>query len=105
MMTYTTIRVVTVDIKYLGEQFAIVADLRNPYVRLGIHQEWTHKFIKVKSNQRVHKKLENKLNRFGNFIICYTKITPDHNTILKLCGWPNATICVISGVGEHVMTP
>jgi hypothetical protein len=93
------------DIKYRHGSLALLTDLRSPYLGLGVHPEWYSQFVKTINSTKVHARLEEKLAPFGNMIICYTKITPDKRELLSLCGFDKATICVISSVGEHAMTP
>lgn len=85
--------------------FAILTNLEDPYVPDQIHPEWCDQFIKTVTNKRVHEILRDKLLRFGKIIVCYTKIKVDHEHLLKICNFDNATIIVISSVGEHAMTP
>lgn len=95
-----------VAVKFCGDRLAIIADLRNSYTKLGDHPEWRPQFRKAISTASVHHILANKLAKFGYFIIYYSKIKPDRVCLLRLCEYPeDTTLCIISGVGEHNMTP
>ena len=99
--------VIATDIKinYKGHKTAIISDLRSPYVCCGIHPEWRRQFINAINNPAYHAIVGEKLSKFGNFIIFYTKIIPDKTDALKAVGFDDATVCVMSSVGEHNMTP
>lgn len=91
-------------VNYRSESLAIVSDLRSPFIVSETHPEWRSQFIHSINNPKVHSLLEKKLERFGRYVVCYTKITPSKEKILELVGYENATVCVISSVGEHLMT-
>lgn len=93
------------DINYRSDTTAIVSDLRSSYSSLGIHPEWRKQFVYAINNSKFHAKLDTKLAPFGKFVVCYTKIMPNKSDVLKLLDFDDATICIISSVGEHNMTP
>jgi len=92
-------------INHRSETLALLEDLRSPYVKLGIHPEWRPQFRRMIKHPSILAKLDEKMAKLGRWVICYTKIIPDQEEILKLCGYDDATICIISSVGEHGMTP
>lgn len=94
------------DTKFRGDGFALLSDLRSPYTYLGDHPEWRPQFVKAINSPKVHRVLEEKLSRLGPFLLCYTKIIPDKDALLAQAGLPsNSTVCVVSSVGEHAITP
>lgn len=93
------------DINHRSETLALLQDLRSPYTQLGIHPEWRPQFRRMIKHQSILQKLDEKMAKLGRWVICYTKIFPDRDEILKLCDYDDATICIISSVGEHGMTP
>lgn len=87
------------------ENFAMFADFRNPLTSLGDHVEWTNQFKTCIRSSKTHKIINEKLSRFKPFILIYSKIWPDIDECVKITGFDNPLICVISSVGEHSMTP
>lgn len=98
-------------VEYADDNIAILTDLRCAYTALGDHPEWRPQFVRTIRHPATHTKLSEKLARFAPYVICYTKIWPDRAEIERLSGFagsPNGqrpTICIISSVGEHGLTP
>lgn len=92
------------SVNYRDDGFAITTDLRNPYLNLGRHPEWCSQFEATVNNPKVHALLSKKLSPFAPYIIHYSKIKPDPERLRELCELPSATICVITGIGEHGIT-
>ena len=94
------------DTKFKTDKFALLSDLRNPYVTLGTHPEWRGQFTKAINSRKVQRTLAEKLSPVGPFLLCYTKIIPDRDALLDQAGLPPETVvCVVSSVGEHAITP
>ena len=92
-------------INHRSDSLALLQDLRSPYTSLGVHPEWRPQFRRMIQHPSILQTLDEKMARFGRWVICYTKIIPNRDEILEVCDYDDATICVISSVGEHGMTP
>lgn len=92
-------------VEYRDDNIAILTDLRSPYTALGDHPEWRPQFLRTIRHSRTHAKLSEKLAPYAPYVLCYTKIWPDRNQIEQLVDFENPTICIMSSVGEHGMTP
>lgn len=89
---------------YKSATLAILADLRNPFILSQDHPDWRYSFVSTIKNPRVHQKLTEKLARFGPIVIYYSRIKPVYEDVLAAARFPEATVFVISSVGEHNMT-
>jgi len=94
-----------IKINFNDGHIAIVSDLRSSYTSCGNHPEWRRQFINAINRPSYQEVLAKKLKKYGPFIICYTKIKPDREAVCATINSPDATVCVISSVGEHNMTP
>ena len=91
-------------LEYRTNKIAILTDWSNPYTD-GIHGDWRQQVRYALSNPEYHKKLAIKLEKFAPFILVYSKILTEKSEILKMVGFEDATVCVISSSGEHKLTP
>lgn len=106
METSTTTKATTATvINHRSDTLAVLQDLRSPYIQLGTHPEWRPQFRRMIQHPTILSKLDERMKKLGRWIICYSKIFPDKKELLKLCDYDDATVCVISSVGEHGMTP
>ena len=90
---------------YQSANLAIVVDVRNPFLPNQVHPEWRHPFWPTITNPAVQKAINQKLKNFKKLVIYYSRVLPKHEDVLALCGWKEATVYVLSSVGEHDLTP
>lgn len=91
-------------VQYKSAEFTLLTDWDNPYTA-GIHGDWRPQARYALSRGSNHIKLHEKLSKYGRFILVYSKIKEDKSTFLNMAGYDDATICVISSSGEHLLTP
>lgn len=94
----------TLEVQYQSEDFALLTDWDNPYTS-GTHGDWRPQVRHALSRNKNHIKLHEKLCKYGKFILVYSKIKESKATYLSMAGYPDATVCVISSSGEHLLTP
>ena len=92
------------EIQHKSNDFALLTDWRNPYTE-GIHPDWRKQVIYAISKPENHTKLDQKLAILKPFILVYSKIRINKQEYLDLVGMKEATVCVISSSGEHLLTP
>lgn len=90
---------------YQSTNLAIIVDLRNPFITTQIHPEWRHPFVPAIQDSALHKALDTKLEHLGHLALYYSRILPKHEEVLEMCGLKKATVFVLSGIGEHDITP
>lgn len=90
------------DTLYCGKKLEILFDSRNPYSLNDVHPEWIKQFITTVNSGKVHEIVDDKLRRFGDISILYSKIKPDVSFYEERSG---RSVFIISSVGEHSTTP
>lgn len=91
-------------VQYKTNKFAVLTDWRNPYTS-GIHGDWRNQVRHALSKKENLESLEDKLKKFKPFILVYSKIEVPKKDYLNVVNFEQATVCVISSSGEHLLTP
>jgi hypothetical protein len=105
-MIFTILKAMDIATKlqYRDDNFALITNWENPFTG-GVHGDWRNQVRHALCNSRNHDKLASKLFSFGPFVLAYTKILEDKQYFLDLAGFSEATVCIISSSGEHLLTP
>lgn len=94
----------TLELQYQSDSFALFTDWQNPFTD-GIHGDWRKQVRYALSKPENHLKLDQKMSALKPCILVYSKIKEDKKLYLKKSGLNDATVCVISSSGEHLLTP
>lgn len=93
-----------IQVQYNSPEFTLLTDWDNPYAA-GIHGDWRTQARYALCKPSNHHMLHQKLAKYSPFILVYSKIKETRDVFEALAGYKNATICVISSSGEHLLTP